>query len=156
MDRPIRVLLRRRGAMAGLALVLFFAAAAALIGLLSPHDPVTWRPGEQFQGSSGSHWLGTDNSGRDILTRLFYAARISLLIGVACVAFSAAVGVPLGALAGFFGGGTDAAISRFLDILLSFPGMLLAIAIAAPMGAGLWTVILSVGVVGIPQFARQV
>jgi len=117
---------------------------------------VTWRPGEQFQGSSGSHWLGTDNSGRDILTRLFYAARISLLIGVACVAFSAAVGVPLGALAGFFGGGTDAAISRFLDILLSFPGMLLAIAIAAPMGAGLWTVILSVGVVGIPQFARQV
>jgi peptide/nickel transport system permease protein len=142
--------------MAGLALVVFFAAAAALVGLLSPHDPVTWRPGEQFQTSSGHHWLGTDNSGRDILTRLLFGARISLLIGIACVAFSAVVGLPLGAVAGYFGGTADATISRFLDILLSFPGMLLAIAIAAPMGAGLWTVILSVGVVGIPQFARQV
>jgi peptide/nickel transport system permease protein len=102
------------------------------------------------------HWLGTDNSGRDILTRIFYGARISLLIGVACVAFSAAIGLPMGAVAGYFGGATDAAVSRFLDILLSFPGMLLAIAIAAPMGAGLPTVILSVGVVGIPQFARQI
>jgi len=142
--------------MAGLALVVFFLLAAALIGLFSPHDPVTWRPGEQHQSASGSHWLGTDNSGRDILTRLFYGARISLLIGVACVAFSAAIGLPLGSVAGYFGGATDAAISRILDILLSFPGMLLAIAIAAPMGAGLGTVILSVGVVGIPQFARQV
>jgi peptide/nickel transport system permease protein len=142
--------------MGGLGLVVFFATSAALIGLLSPHDPVTWRPGEQLQGSSGSHWLGTDNSGRDILTRLLYGARISLLIGVACVVFSAVVGLPMGAAAGYFGGAADTAISRFLDILLSFPGMLLAIAIAAPMGAGLWTVILSVGVVGIPQFARQV
>jgi len=147
MDRrKLKVLLRHRGAMAGLALVVFFALAAALIGLLSPHDPVTWRSGDQYRDSSWAHWLGTDNSGRDILTRLFFGARISLLIGVACVAFSAVLGLPLGALAGYFGGAVDATISRFLDILLSFPGM----------GAGLWTVILSVGVVGIPQFARQV
>jgi len=157
MDRrKLRVLLRHRGAMAGLALVVFFAVAAAGIGLLSPHDPMTWRSGEQYRESSWGHWLGTDNSGRDILTRLFFGARISLLIGVACVAFSGVIGLPLGAVAGYFGGATDAAISRLLDILMSFPGMLLAIAIAAPMGAGLWTVILSVGVVGIPQFARQV
>jgi peptide/nickel transport system permease protein len=157
MDRrKLKVLLRHRAAMAGLAIVVLFMILAALIGFLSPHDPVTWRPGEQNQGASAGHWLGTDNSGRDILTRLFYGARISLLIGVACVAFSAAVGLPLGAVAGYAGGGVDAAISRALDIVLSFPGMLLAIAIAAPMGAGLWTVIVSVGVVGIPQFARQV
>ena len=157
MDRrKLKVLLRHRAAMVGLAIVLFFAVMAALIGLLSPHDPVTWRPGEQNLAASSGHWLGTDNSGRDILTRLLYGARISLLIGVACVAFSAAVGLPLGAVAGYAGGAVDGAISRFLDILLSFPGMLLAIAIAAPMGAGLWTVIVSVGVVGIPQFARQV
>jgi peptide/nickel transport system permease protein len=157
MDRrKLRVLLRHRGATAGLVLVAFFALAAALVGLLSPHDPVAWKPGEQYRDPSLGHWLGTDNSGRDILTRLFFGARISLLIGVACVAFSAVIGLPLGAAAGYFGGATDATISRFLDILLSFPGMLLAIAIAAPMGAGLWTVILSVGVVGIPQFARQV
>ena len=154
--RKLRILRQHRAAMAGLGLVVGFAVVAALIGLVSPHDPVAWRPGEQYQSSSARHWLGTDNSGRDILTRLFYGARISLLIGVACVAFSAAVGLPLGAAAGYFGGGTDGIISRFLDILLSFPGMLLAIAIAAPMGAGLPTVILSVGVVGIPQFARQV
>lgn len=157
MDRrKLKVLLRHRAAMAGLGLVVFFMLTAAFVGLLSPHDPATWRPGEQNQGASAEHWLGTDNSGRDILTRLFYGARISLLIGVACVAFSGAIGLPLGAAAGYFGGATDSAISRFLDILMSFPGMLLAIAIAAPMGAGLETVILSVGVVGIPQFARQV
>src|SRR5262245_6489025 len=157
MDRrKLKVLLRHRAAMVGLGIVVFFALMAAVIGILSPHDPVTWKPGEQNLGSSAGHWLGTDNSGRDILTRLFYGARISLLIGVACVAFSAAIGLPLGAVAGYAGGTVDAAISRALDILLSFPGMLLAIAIAAPMGAGLWTVIVSVGVVGIPQFARQV
>ncbi|RPH50338.1 MAG: ABC transporter permease [Planctomycetota bacterium] len=157
MDRrKLKVLLRHRAAMVGLVIVLLFAVMAALIGLLSPHDPVAWRPGEQNQAASAGHWLGTDNSGRDILTRLLYGARISLLIGVACVAFSAAVGLPLGAVAGYAGGAVDGAISRGLDILMSFPGMLLAIAIAAPMGAGLWTVIVSVGVVGIPQFARQV
>jgi len=153
--RRLRALLRHRGAALGLGLVASLALAAALVGLLSPHDPVAWRPGEQNLGSSAAHWLGTDNSGRDILTRILYGARVSLLIGAACVAFSAAVGLPLGAAAGYFGGATDAVISRVLDILLSFPGVLLAIAIAAPMGAGLGTVILSVGVVGIPQFARQ-
>jgi len=153
--RTLRILLRHRGAVAGLGLVGGLVVAAGLIGLLSPHDPVAWRPGEQFQGASASHWLGTDNSGRDILTRLFYGARISLLIGVACVSFSALIGLPLGGLAGYFGGRTDAVVSRFLDVLLSFPGVLLAIAIAAPLGAGLATVILSVGVVGIPSFARQ-
>ncbi len=155
-SRRLRVLVRHRAAMAGLGLVVFFAVAAGLVGLLSPHDPAVWRPGDQNLAASARHWLGTDNSGRDILTRLFYGARISLLIGVACVALSGAVGLPLGAAAGYFGGATDAAISRLLDILLSFPGILLAIAIAAPRGAGLGTVILSVSVVGIPQFARQV
>jgi peptide/nickel transport system permease protein len=142
--------------MAGLVLILLLGASAALVGLLSPHDPVTWRPGEQNQGSSWGHWLGTDNSGRDILTRILFGARISLLLGVSCVCFSAAVGLPLGAAAGYLGGITDTAVSRSLDILLSFPGILLAIAIAAPLGAGLGTVILSVGVVGIPPFARQI
>jgi len=153
--RKLKVLLRHRGAMAGLALVGSLILLAGFIGLASPHDPSTWRPGEQFQGVSSTHWLGTDNSGRDILTRLLYGARISLLIGLASVSFSALIGLPLGAVAGYFGGRTDAVVSRFLDILLSFPGVLLAIAIAAPLGAGLRTVILSVGVVGIPPFARQ-
>jgi len=155
-SRKLRVLVRHRASMAGLALLVILAVLAAGIGLLSPHDPVAWRPGEQNLGPSAAHWLGTDNSGRDILTRIFFGARISLLLGAACVTLSAVVGLPLGAAAGYFGGVTDSAISRLLDILLSFPGILLAIAIAAPLGAGLWTVILSVGVVGIPSFARQI
>lgn len=157
MDRRKREALRRhRGAMAGLALVALFAALSALIGFLSPYDPDAWVPGEPSQNPSSSHWLGTDNSGRDILTRLLYGARVSLLIGAACTAFSLLVGVPLGAAAGYFGGWTDLAISRVVDVLLSFPSILLAIAIAAPMGAGLKSVILAVGIVGVPQFARQV
>lgn len=154
-DRRLKVLLRHRGAMAGLGLVAVLVVLAASIGWLSPHDPVTWKPGEQFQAASSRHWLGTDNSGRDILTRLFYGGRISLLIGVACVCFSAVIGLPLGAAAGYCGGRTDAVISRFIDVLLSFPGVLLAIAIAAPLGSGLPTIVLSVGVVGISPFARQ-
>ncbi len=155
-SRALGRLLGHRASLAGLGVVVAMAALAALIGHLSPHDPVTWRPGEQNLGSSAAHWLGTDNSGRDILTRILFGGRISLLLGVACVALSAVVGLPLGAAAGYFGGATDAAISRFLDILLSFPGILLAIAIAAPLGAGLGTVIVSVGIVGIPSFARQI
>lgn len=154
--RKLKILLGHRAAMAGLGIIVLFAMLAGLIGIVSSHDPETWRPGEENLAASSHHWLGTDNSGRDLLTRLFFAARISLLIGVGCVAFSAAVGVPLGAAAGYFGGATDTAISRFLDLLLSFPGILLAIAIAAPMGAGTGTVVISVGIVGIPQFARQV
>ena len=157
MNRSLKVLLRHKAAMTGLGLVALFAVMAGVIGLVSPHDPVAWgQPGEDALSPSAAHWLGTDNSGRDIFTRLFYGARISLLIGVACVAFSMAVGIPMGAAAGYFGGWTDAAVSRLVDVLLSFPSILLAIAIAAPMGTGLWTVVVAVGVVGVPQFARQV
>ena len=142
--------------MAGLGLVSLFVVLSLAVGFVSPYDPDIWVPGEESQGSSASHWLGTDNSGRDILTRLLFGARISLFIGVACVAFSLVVGVPVGAAAGFLGGATDMVISRLVDVMLSFPSVLLAIAIAAPLGASIETVIISVGVVGVPQFARQV
>jgi len=142
--------------MLGLGILVAFALLALFIGALSPHDPDEWRPGEQLRPSSWSHLLGTDNSGRDVFTRLFFAARTSLVIGVACVAFSMAVGVPLGAAAGYFGGWVDLTLSRLIDVMLSFPSILLAICIAAPMGASLKTVIIAVGVIGVPQFARQV
>jgi peptide/nickel transport system permease protein len=150
----MRKLVRHRGAVAGAAVLLLLILLAGLVGLLSPYDPAL--PGtERFQAPSGSHVFGTDHFGRDLFTRLFVAARVSLFIGIACVAVAAAVGIPLGATAGYFGGWTDMAISRLVDILLSFPSILLAIAIAAPLGAGLGTVVIAVGVVGIPQFARQ-
>jgi len=160
-NRKLRVLVRHRGAMAGLAMVVLFGLLAGVIGWLSPYDAVQIEQGDRlttgrFLPPSGSHLLGTDHAARDLFTRIFYAARLSLLIGVLCVVFSGLLGIALGAVAGYFGGWVDLAISRFIDILLSFPSVLLAIAIAAPMGASLKTVILAVGIVGVPQFARQV
>jgi len=157
MDRrKLRVLLRHRGAMAGLAILAGFVGLWAAAGVLSPYDSDAIVAGADPEGPTSRHWLGTDYAGRDILTRIGAGARVSLLIGTACVAFSMAAGVPLGAAAGYFGGWVDLAVSRVVDVLLSFPSVLLAIAIAAPMGAGMKTVILAVGVVGVPQFARQV
>ena len=156
-NRALRVLRRHRGAMAGLAVLGLFALLAAAIGLLSPYDPVSLsNAAQRMQPPSGSHVLGTDYAGRDLFTRIFFAARLSLLIGAACVVFSMAVGVPLGAAAGYFPGWVDMSVSRLIDILLSFPSLLLAITIAASMGAGMKSVILAVGIVGVPQFARQV
>jgi peptide/nickel transport system permease protein len=142
--------------MAGLLLLVAFSTLASGIGLLSPYDPDEWRPGEQLQTMSWQHPLGTDNSGRDIFTRLLYGARTSLIIGIACVAFSMVVGVPIGAVSGYFGGHLDMVLSRLVDVMLSFPPILLAICIAAPLGASLETVIIAVGVIGVPQFARQI
>src|SRR5262245_32599098 len=141
MDRrKLDVLVRHRAAMAGLGLVLLFALAAAVAGA-SPYDPHRSSADEQFQPPTGRHWFGTDHQGRDILTRIAHGARISILIGTACVVFAIVVGVPLGAAAGYFGGWMDLSVSRIVDVLLSFPSILLAIAIAAPMGANLTTVI---------------
>lgn len=140
--------------MTGLAILVLIALAAGLVGLLSPYGAAD-TAGARFAPPSGSHVFGTDHFGRDLFTRLFVGARVSLFIGLACVAVAAAAGIPLGAAAGYFGGWTDLAISRAVDILLSFPSILLAIAIAASLGAGLDTVVIAVGVVGIPQFARQ-
>ena len=152
--RSLRMLVRHRAALAGAILLLVLVLLAAGVSLLSPYDPAL--PGlDRFRSPSSAHVLGTDHFGRDLFTRLFVAARISLFIGIACVAVAAAVGIPLGAAAGYFGGWTDLGVSRAVDVMLSFPSILLAIAIAAPLGAGLGTVVLAVGVVGIPQFARQ-
>lgn len=140
--------------MAGLGVLAIFALYAAGIRWISPHDPALPGP-DRFLSPSAAHLFGTDHFGRDLFTRLAVAARVSLFIGVACVGFSALIGIPLGAAAGYVGGWTDLGISRLLDILLSFPSILLAIAIAAVLGAGLDTVVVAVGVVGIPQFARQ-
>lgn len=142
--------------MAGIVLLAIFATFAAFVGVLSPYDPRDISPTEQHQGPSLHHWCGTDDFGRDLLTRLGYGARVSLLIGVSAVGISMLIGIPIGATAGYFGSGYDMMISRLVDLMLSFPGILLAIAIAAPLGAGLKTVVLSVGIVGIPQWARQI
>lgn len=155
-NRKLKTLLRHKTAMAGLGVLALILVLSAIIGWISPYDPLTQIVGEQKLGPSWQHLLGTDNSGRDIFTRLCYGARVSLLIGVLAVAVSLVIGIPMGVAAGYFGGKVDMLLSRLFEIMLSFPAILLAICIAASLGGGLNTIILSVGIVGIPQFARQV
>lgn len=155
-ERKLRILKRHKSAMAGLAVLAVFVVLSLIVPMWSPHDPYLRDENATFQAPSGKHLFGTDDRGQDIFTRVWLAGRLSLLIGVLAVGVSVLVGVPLGAISGYFGGAVDWLISRVVEILLSFPSILLAITIAAAMGKGMLTVVIAVGIVGIPQFARQV
>lgn len=142
--------------MAGLAVLTVFIVLSLVVPLCSPHDPYQRDETAAYQAPSGKYLFGTDDRGQDIFTRVWLAGRLSLLIGVSAVGVSVLIGVPLGTMAGYFGGAVDWLISRVVEIVLSFPSILLAIMIAAAMGKGMLTVVIAVGIVGIPQFARQV
>ncbi|MBI3458210.1 MAG: ABC transporter permease [Candidatus Rokubacteria bacterium] len=147
---------RHRAAMLGLALLLLLLILALAAPLLTSYDPERQRLSEVLRPTSAAHPLGTDHLGRDMLARLLYGGRLSLLIGVLGVAMGLVVGVPLGAISGFQGGRTDLVIQRFADILLSFPGFLLALSLVAILGVGLENVIISVGISAVPSFIRLV
>lgn len=139
----------------GLTIVLvnIFAAVFAPILATHPVDDMDFfyifaKPGE------GGHILGTDDYGRDIFSRLVYGSRISLVVGIIAVGIGALIGTFLGVISGYFGGFTDALIMRFTDALLSFPYILLAIAMMAVLGAGLFNAMLAIGIVMVPSFAR--
>ena len=147
---------RHRAAVAGLGLLLLLSALALTGPLLTPYDPARQILSAALQPVSAAHPLGTDHLGRDLLARLLYGGRLSLLIGFLAVGFGLAVGVPLGAVSGFQGGLTDLLIQRLADILLSFPGFLLALSLVAILGVGLQNVIISVGLSAVPSFIRLV
>jgi ABC-type dipeptide/oligopeptide/nickel transport system permease subunit len=142
--------------MIGLGLLACLLTLCAIAPLLSDHDPERQRLSEVLRPISAAHPLGTDHLGRDLMTRLLYGGRLSLLIGFLAVAIGLAVGVPLGAVSGFQGGRTDLVIQRVADVLLSFPGFLLALSLVAILGVGLQNVIISVGVSAVPSFIRLV
>jgi peptide/nickel transport system permease protein len=151
-------LLRNPGAVAGIVLIILFVLVAVLAPLLAPYDPAEQdlsiiRPGV-YPGPSAEHPLGVDQLGRDILSRIIYGARSSLLIGVVSLGFGAALGLTLGALAGAFGGWADTATMRLMDMMLAIPGLLLAIGVAAAIGRSQLSVMIAIGVVNIPIFAR--
>ena len=156
MNRKWRVLLANRTAMFGAGLVLFFAVVATFADLIATHDPEQ-RQEVHLSPPNGEYWLGTDENGFDVFSRVVYGARASLVTAICAVAFALLFGVPLGLLAGWHGGWTDGVIMRLVDVMLAFPSILLAVAIAAALGeASLTTVILAVGIVRIPLFVRQV
>jgi peptide/nickel transport system permease protein len=140
----------------GGALVLAFLAATALAPLLAPYDPVAPDFGAVLAPPSLAHPFGTDDLGRDILSRVLYGGRVSLQAGLLTVAFALAVGVPLGLAAGFFGGRTDDLIMRGVEVVLSFPTLVLALGITAVLGPKLLHALLAIGIVFVPHFARLV
>jgi ABC-type dipeptide/oligopeptide/nickel transport system permease subunit len=123
---------------------------------VTPYDPIQQNLVASLQTPSAEHWLGTDQLGRDVLTRILYGTRISLLIGVAAVAFGMLIGVPLGVVSGYYGRSTDMIIQRLADIMFSFPSILLALALVAVLGVGLQNVIIAVGIAVVPIFIRLV
>jgi len=143
-------------AMVGIAILLLYVVAGAAGPLLLHYDPVRQNLLDAFLPGSPAHPLGTDDLGRDELARLLYGTRYTLVLGFAAVAIGLAVGVPLGALCGYFGGWVDLLGQRLTDILLAFPNILLALALVAALGVGLQNVIIAVGVTSIPIFVRLV
>ncbi len=155
--KAIKVLFHNRGAIIGLTIVLFFVACALLAGLIAPYDPTSMKQDAlTLPPGSAGHLLGTDDLGRDILSRLLYGSRLSLIIGASVVFLSATVGTLLGLVAGYFGGIADRLIMRLIDILMSLPSILLAIVVVSVLGPGITNAIIAVAVVSIPSFTRIV
>ena len=156
--RPVRLalrrLLRRRAAVVGLAVVMFFIALAVLAPLLAPYDPIgtDWRAVRK--PPSALHLFGTDELGRDVLARVIWGARASLLAGLVSVSIALAVAVPLGLLSGYLGGVVDGLLMRIIDAMLAIPFLVLAIALAAFLGPSLTNAMIAIGVVQTPIFTR--
>jgi ABC-type dipeptide/oligopeptide/nickel transport system permease subunit len=147
---------RNRGAVVGLAILLVFATVALIAPWATSYAPEENHLDQTLLSPTAAHVLGTDHLGRDILARLAYGGRFSLLIGVAAVAVGLTIGVPLGAISGFYGGWLDLIIQRVIDVLLSFPGFLLALSLVAVLGVGIENVIIAVGLGVVPAFVRLV
>jgi peptide/nickel transport system permease protein len=137
-------------------IVLITVLAAVFGPWLAPFDPTSQELALRLEGPTGLHWFGLDELGRDIFARVLSGARISLLVGTVVVTVSSVLGILLGSIAGYFGGRIDEAISRVVDILLAFPGLLLAIALVAVLGPSLTNVVLALSLIGWVGYARLV
>ncbi len=145
---------RRRAAVAGLAVIVIFVFSAVLAPLIAPYDPIATSWSAVRKAPSAAHWLGTDENGRDVLARVIFGARASMLAGVVSVLIAAGIGVPSGLLAGFAGGWIDAVLSRIVDAMLACPFLILAIALAAFLGPDLKNAMIAIGVTAAPVFMR--
>ena len=153
-QRGLRRLVRRRGAMGGLAVVLFFVALALLAPWITPYDPLATSWSAVRKAPSAAHYFGTDEIGRDVLARVIWGARASLMAGVISVSISLAIGVPIGLAAGYIGGWLDMLISRLTDAMLACPFLILAIALAAFLGPSLANAMIAIGIAATPIFIR--
>ena len=152
--KALRRFLDRKGAMVALAIVLLFVVLAIFAPWIAPADPLAASWGAIRKAPSAAHWFGTDEIGRDVLSRVIWGTRASLLAGVVSVGISLLVGVPVGLLAGYAGGWTDMLISRVTDAMLACPFLILAIALAAFLGPSLTNAMIAIGIAATPIFVR--
>jgi peptide/nickel transport system permease protein len=152
--RALRRVTRRKGAMIGLGLITVFILLAVLAPLVAPYDPIATSWSLVRKPPSMAHWFGTDDLGRDVLTRVIYGARASLSAGAISVGIALAVGVPVGLVSGYRGGFVDALISRITDAMLACPFLILAIALAAFLGPSLGNAMIAIGISATPIFVR--
>jgi ABC-type dipeptide/oligopeptide/nickel transport system permease subunit len=150
----VRRVLGHRGALLSVLYLGLMILASLLVGWALPLDPLGQDYVNMLQGPSAAHWFGTDELGRDVLARVVYGARTSLVTAAGAVAIAAVVGVPIGLVAGYFGGWRDAVLMRFVDVLLSLPGILFAMAMIAVLGRSQVAALVAVGITGVPTFAR--
>jgi peptide/nickel transport system permease protein len=152
--RALRRLFKRKGAVAGIVVILTFIVLALFAPLLVPWDPVATSWTLVRKAPSSLHWFGTDDLGRDVLARVVYGARASLLAGVISVGIALGIGVPFGLLSGYRGGFIDSLISRITDAMLACPYLILAIALAAFLGPSLGNAMIAIGITTTPIFVR--
>ena len=145
---------RNKTALAGGVIALCIISVAILAPWISPLDPLKQDPFSRLAGSSPEHWLGTDDFGRDVLSRIIWGSRVSLLIGSVSVLLGMLLGTAMGMIAGYYGGKPESLIMRSIDVVMCFPDLILAIAVTAALGANLLNLIITIGIVMVPRFAR--
>ncbi|RPJ05404.1 MAG: ABC transporter permease, partial [Deltaproteobacteria bacterium] len=145
---------RNRTAMAGGVIALFILLIAVFAPWISPQDPLEQDPFYRLAEMDSKHWLGTDDFGRDVFSRILWGSRISLLIGSVSVLLGMLLGTAMGMIAGYYGGKAGSLIMRTTDVMMCFPDLILAIAVTAALGANLTNLIVTIGIVMAPRFAR--
>lgn len=152
----IQQIFRNRAAIVGILFLLVVILCAIFAPQVAPYDPLEINASNTLQPPSIEHWFGTDNTGRDVFSRVVWGARISLRVGLISAGISTIVGLMLGIMSGYYGGPLSFLILRLMDLLLAFPGVLLAVVIVATLGPGLDNVMIAVGISAIPRFTRVV
>ncbi|MFJ9498767.1 nickel transporter permease [Brevibacillus centrosporus] len=145
---------KNKRALVGFWMVVVFVGIAVFAQAIAPYDPIEQNMDVILQPPSADHLFGTDEYGRDILSRIIYGSQISLMIGIVGVLISVVIGVGLGTISGYFGGRTDMFIMRIMDIFMAFPSFLLALAIVSVLGPGMVNVMIAIGIFSVPTFAR--
>lgn len=152
----LRHLRKNRIAMLGLCVIVLFLLCAVFAPSIARYDPIATNFGKALSKPSAQHWLGNDELGRDLFSRIIFGSRISLVIGLISVVIGLALGVPIGALTGYFGGKLDLFAQRVIDIMIAFPGILLAIIVVTVLGVGVENVMIATGIASVPVYARLV